>query len=528
MDRGLVIKKVSSSQTRVREVSGEVNRGVYVLCTEKQKSSLKLVIIGFQLMLFAATANAGPKGSPTNECWKSPDGKEICDQPKPAPPAPNDSQFTFKVGSPDSLKEHYEENHGPEHTYFPQAALKAARDNEIKELKRVESAEKASIEDRDNLENKKQEAMQEIQKHKFEMAELKRKQENLSNEMELMNNELVNIKSQETDLGVQSVELDKKVNVVSDKHQESTQSLRASQQKLQAKAQELTKKRLETEAKVSKMQIEMQQAVNQIAKDQTLIARAESDRIQYEAQEIHVASQLTALTERKKEIAIERERATDEISQLKKRLNAVKDDYNIAKLENDSLEKEVKILTARLNKDRVDTNTEIQGLERKILAAKDAKFRNDNEKTRLVAEADRMKVQLIDVQKRYEKVAAEETASSLAVMESRVELETSKTEVSTTEAAIEDLKAHGKTERDQIRNIASLAASSEMLETQQKAKVVKACKIFGKPENSNEFNGRLKKGSIVVTAPSTHGFYKVLNSSGSAQYVYQTCLEVVE
>ena len=139
-----------------------------------------------------------------------------------------------------------------------------------------------------------------------------------------------------------------------------------------------------------------------------------------------------------------------------------------------------------------------------------------------------MKSQLVEVQKRYDKVAAEEAASNIAVMESRVEVETTKSELYTKQSGVEDLQTHGKTAREQIRNIAALAESSEILETQQKVKVVKACKVFSKPENSNDYNGRLTKGSIIVAAPAPHGFYKVLNTSGTAQFVYQTCVEVVD
>ncbi len=520
-----------------------VNRGVCVPCTEKQKSSIKKMDYFCSMhepmqlrmplqVLFVLTLVlilVGADNSLANECWRSPDGKEVCDKPKVG-----ETQFSFKDGgSPENLKANnvkadYEENHGPDKDYFPQAALKAARDNEVRELKRVQNAEKESIEDRDRIEAKKLEAMEEIQKHKLEMADHKRRQETMSEDMELMKNELIMIQGQESNLSSQSKELDVKANNVSEKHTEATNRLRTSQQNLATKAENLKRKRLETEARVSKMQIEMQQFLTQIARDQSTIARAETERIQYEAQEIHVSSQLTALRERRKEISAERERATDEITILKKRLNAVKDDYNIAKIENDTLEKEVRLLTAKLNKDRVDTGTEIQSLERKILAAKDSKYKNENERSRLVAEADRMKSQLVDVQKRYEKVAADEVVSSLAVMESRVEVETAKTELSTKESGIDDLKSHGKSEREQIRNIAALAESSAMLETQQKAKVVRACKVLSRPENSSQSSGRLQKGSIIVAAPASHGFYKVLNSTGAPQYVYQTCLEVIE
>jgi hypothetical protein len=452
--------------------------------------------------------------------------KETCDHPKTTA---SSGQFTFKDGnSTDKLKMTYEEKNDPDQGYFPQAALKAARETEVRELHRVEAAEKETIANRDAIENKKIEAMQEIQKHKFEMADHKFKQEKMSEEMDIIQNELVKIQGQQADLAVQSKELDAKVSVVTEKHQDAANNLHASQQKLAVEAETLNKKRVETEKKVSKMQIEMQQSIAQIAKDQSLIARAESEKVQYETQEIHVANQLTSLLERRKEIADEREKASLEIGQLQKRLDSVKDDYKVAKSENDALEREVKSLTAKLSKDRVNTATEIQDLERKILVAKDSKFKNDYERARLVAESEKMKTQLIDVQKRYDQAAVDETASSLAVMESRVDVETAKTDVSTKESGIEDLKYHGKKQRDQIRNLASLAESSQMLETQQKAKVVKACKVLTKPENSSESVGRLKKGSIIVAAPAAQGFYKVLNSSGSPQFVYQTCIEVVE
>ena len=490
----------------------------------------KIVILWTtQAFIFSPLASAKDqsvtsKASASNECWTSPDGKETCDQPK-AGAAP----FSFRDGNTtDSLKASYNEQHDPDQSYFPQAALKAARENEVRELKRVESAEKESLLSRDAIENKKIEAMQEIQKHKYEMAEHKQKQEKMTEEMELMKNELIQIQGQQVQLADQSKELDTKVNAVTAKHQEASGNLHASQQKLAGEAESLNRKRIETEKKVSKMQIEMQQSITQIAKDQSLIARAESEKVQYESQEIHVANQLSILLDRRKEIGEERERASLEITQLQKRLESVKDDYKIAKSENDALEKEVKTLTAKLTKDRVNTNTEIQDLERKILVAKDSKFKNDYERSRLLAESEKMKTHLVDVQKRFDQVTADETASSLAVMESRVDVETAKSSLSAKESGIENLQYHGKAQREQIRNLASLAESSQMLETQQKAKVVKACKVLMKPENSSESVGRLKKGSIILAAPATQGFYKVLNSSGAPQFVYQTCLEVIE
>ena len=473
-----------------------------------------------------------------NECWKTPEGKEVCEHPKPekakseksaSEKAPEKTQFMFKDSSSSiDPKELYEENHSVENDYFPQGAIKAARDNEMREYKRVESAERAIREDRETLEDKKRLAMEEIQKAKIEMTNHLLKQEKLSEEVEVMKDELLVIQSQQSDVAAEAKALEKKLNSVSANHAEANKNLRASQQKLSDQADALRRKRLDTEARVSQMKMEIQQSLSKIARDQTLIAQAETEKAQYETQEIHIAGQLSALLARKKEIGEARERATFEMAQIKKRLNAIQDDYSLAKKENDSLEKELKLLTSKTEKERTQATAEIQVLERKILAAKDSKFKNDSERSRLLAEAERMKTQLVDVQKRYDKVAAEEAASSLAVMESRVEFETAKSELNTKESNIESLRASGRTTREQIRNVAALAATSDMLESQQKVKVVKACKVFAKPQNSIEYNGRLIKGSIIAAAPASDGFYKVLNTSGTAQFVYQTCVEVVE
>ena len=126
-------------------------------------------------------------------CWSKEssysenDGKELCDQPKPS-----SDTFTFKdSNTTNKLKSAYEEETEANNGYFPQAALKAARENEVRELGRVEMAEKESIKNRDQIENKKIEAMQEIQKHKYEMADHKLKQEKMNEDMELMQNELI-------------------------------------------------------------------------------------------------------------------------------------------------------------------------------------------------------------------------------------------------------------------------------------------------------------------------------------------------
>ncbi len=164
-------------------------------------------------------------------------------------------------------------------------------------------------------------------------------------------------------------------------------------------------------------------------------------------------------------------------------------------------------------------------MDENIVSAKNKAIENEGSKRRLQAESEKLRQELDLLRNKYAETQKQMNDSRALVMESRLEYETAKTEVNANYNKLEKLKTDHDTKIRKIRNLASVAETSDMMDDQKSVTVNKNCNLRREPSSESQIVGYLNQGQSVSVAPADSKYFKVLNSSGSPQFLRRTCVE---
>jgi hypothetical protein len=151
------------------------------------------------------------------------------------------------------------------------------------------------------------------------------------------------------------------------------------------------------------------------------------------------------------------------------------------------------------------------------------KAMNEAEKVRFTAELEKLKSDLAYVKKRNADAHAEQSESEGTVMESRLQFETAKADLTKELAAGEVLALRDDAHAVQVRGLANAADQSEMYDSHRPWIATKSCHLSRTPAGENGKGPAVTKGARLIASPTGGGFVKVLNSSGGAAYLPMSC-----
>lgn len=413
----------------------------------------------------------------------------------------------------------------PEDDVYPDSALRAAYEAELKQMRQTEDAQHDEVMARDAYDRRKAEAEEEISRHRKQVEALRRDQEKSAEGVEAMRSELAEIQRKEADMKNELRGAEMKSRQQDTSTDDVKKELTEAKARLQKSVSELQTKREDTVKLINRSQIETQSLRMQIMQTETAISRAENDKMRIEQEELRVRTEWAALTVRNREANREKARTLAELDDMNRRLEKARRDYGFAKRESEQLEAEVRQLDLKARMNKTYILNELRKLEEEIAAAYNVKARNEAEKIRLVAEVDRLKEELRVVKERHTRAIAEGDDSEQVVMESRLAFETAKADLARSYAALEKTKVDNDTKRLNARNIASMAETSDILTGQQTARVSRNCSLRRSPASDGQADGEIKAGSRVYVSPGKGAWYKILNSSGHVLYVDEGCLK---
>lgn len=413
----------------------------------------------------------------------------------------------------------------PEDDVYPDSALRAAYEAELKQMRQTEEAQHNEVMARDAYDRRKAEAEDEISRHRKQVEALRREQEKSAETVEAMRSELAEIQRKEAEMKSELRGAEMKSRNDDASAENVRKELNEAKARLQKSVSELQAKREDTVKLINRSQIETQQLRMQIMQTETAISRAENDKMRVEQEELRVRTEWAALTVRNREANREKARTLAELDDMNRRLEKARRDYGFAKRESEQLEAEVRQLDLKARMNKTYILNELRKLEEEIAAAYNVKARNEAEKVRLVAEVDRLKEELRVVKERHTRAIAEGDDSEQVVMESRLAFETAKADLARQYAALEKTKVDNDTKRLNARNIASMAETSDILSGQQTARVSRNCPLRRAPASDGQPDGDIKAGARVYVSPGKGQWYKILNSSGHVLYVDEGCLK---
>lgn len=420
--------------------------------------------------------------------------------------------------------------HQPEYTdemAYHDKAVRDARQSYDKELKKQEEAERVEYERRQAFEAQKKEYEAEVEKYRKQQAELRFKQEKTNADLGDLKAELAEVQRKKDNVK-SDIEALKVKDATEDKNFEAAQiEFSQSKKSLNASYEDLEKTRLAVNQKIFKSQMEMQKFRNEIAANEVAMSRAENDKVRILSEEIRVRTEWAQLNAKAKEVLDQKKVLMAELSDLTRKLDIARKDYQEAKKESDQADSDVRKLTAQVSSQKQSSLVEMKNLENGIASYKNKLTENEMEKDRLLVSQNKLKTELEDVKKRHDVAKSQAMDSTDIVMETRLAVEKSKGELAREYAEMDKTKLKSDTQRMQIRNLASLAEASDMVGEQMVAQVNKPCNIRREPSSEAAVAGSLNPGQKVVVGEADAKFFKILNSSGKTQFVRKTCVDVV-
>lgn len=405
--------------------------------------------------------------------------------------------------------------------YYPDGALRQAYEEEMREWKNAEEKELQAIKAREDYERRKVDAEHEIASKKFRINEYKMKQEKAAFDVDMVKTEIGHLDKQQQEVEAELVVVEKIANEQISKSEASSRELETRKKDLTNSLEKLRYTRDEAARSLNKMQIDMQKMRADISVIQADIARTENEKERYE-------SDKNSYMQAYQKVQLEKARTLAELEEMRSRLNVVKTDFNKARQDFEKAKKDQVAFENMARNERLNISTSIKKF--KADTQQMANLREDAiaSRERMETDIQKMKTELAIVKAKNDDTRQKMTEENAAVMESRLALEEAKTDL-TEEMAT---GATGRYKHDtmgfKMRSLASVTDTSEMVPGDSKPWVVKkSCDIVKSPSSRKKM-GSVKKDDRLIASPADSGYVKILNSSGQAAFVSESCGDFAE
>ncbi len=498
-ERNSIIPDSSALEIKTMPDKKTLNKGSSNMRTFKH---LVVAMTAGSLTLSASAETKMPKELPA---------KQVQSQPElPTSDVPGATAGTNVKTSP-------KQNSAPAEPITIETAYVNAYQDEVNELKRTEELEKKAAKAQKADEEKKAELEKEIAAKKFQIQSYKVRQDRANNEML---NSRAGLDGLTTELATAEQEL------ASFRQSAEHQLTQADQQKSEYTAAQ--KKLSDTQDRLRSTKVSLTKALYdgkmEVQKLKTDVAQAEAKVEALEAQNSNLKADAagvnlqlmairTAIDDRRLEIA----KANSDLEQTRKGLEKAKVDLAESNIEFKKVE------AKKLETDNRVT-AEVKRLEETTVAAQKSKTINESEKLRIEAETEKMKNYLASVKRVSSEAIDASIDSQSSVMESRLALQTAKSELGQQVAKSDGLASKKDANSAKIRRLASVAEASDILDGAKPWVMSKSCKLHKRASSSSEvLQADLNLGQKLIGADYSEHWIKVLNSSGAPAFIKKDC-----
>ncbi len=399
---------------------------------------------------------------------------------------------------------------------YPDGALMNAFQEEIYEVKKAEDLEKKAAKTRDDYEKKKVEAEREIAAKKYRIEGFKLKQEQTLTEMDSMKTELEDLDKQYKQTEGELVDVEHRAQNHFANADRTKKELEDSHTKLETSLDKLKFTKEQTAKNINKNQIQVQRMRSEIAVLEAEIESVEARKASLEADELKTRTEWMALKNMIEEKNADKEKFIATLSDTKKKLDLAQKDFKVAKTEFDDAEKERAMTENKVM-------AEVKKLDDSIAAAQRARAMSDAEKIRVEAETEKLKAYVAMVKKSNTQAIEAMKDAQDNVMESRLALETAKSELTREVATGESTGFKKEKMASRLRGLASVAESSDMLDGAKPWTVSKTCPIMKRPTDKADKVGKLEVGKRLIASEASGPWIKIMNASGKPAFVAKDC-----
>lgn len=438
--------------------------------------------------------------------------------PEKSAPSPWTPHQVVKSSGPERLAAPADDDQ-----FYPESALRAAYEAEMREMKKTEEVERSRLQYQSLYEKKKSDAQDQLVRHKREIFENKLKQEKAAEDIELMQADLKQYEVKSKSMQEASADAEDKARQQMLVHGEERKRFENSQAQLEKE----TKKLYDLQDRVQRTQVEIEKLRSQIGKNESAMLLIENDKMRLESEELEVRNNYTGMAARNREIELRKKQSMTEVADMTRKLEQSRNDFFQARRENERLERELVSMTQKSNMEKAQLMAEMKRLDDGMKKMEAERIRNDAEKEHIGQQVAQVRDEMIDARKKHMAAQSEMSESNAVIMESRLALDQAKSDLVREYAQFEGSNLRNENRKVKMRNLASLAEASDMLNEQVLTRAVKGCPVRREPSSVGPVVSQIKEGTKLIAAPAEGGWYKILNTSGAAQYVDQTCLKPV-
>lgn len=406
---------------------------------------------------------------------------------------------------------------------YAAGAARVAYEQALTEMRHAEEVERNEARVRAAVERRKVEAAANVERHQREASEYRLKQERAEQNIEMLQAEVKTNERREKVAADDFKIKEKSAQEALKQQQEFADRAEVTGQKVERAERELA----DVNRMIQRAAVESQRYQAEIAKNQADLAMISNERERVEGEYIDVQNEVMALKSRNKDLVTRRKALISEIADLNKRVNAAKGEFYSMRKETERMDKDVYDFEKKAEREIAAAHVDIKKYEDETAKLATARLRNEAEREHIAKKVAEAKQDVIEARHKHAKAQSEVDESQALVMESRYALEQNKSELIREYAGFEgDAQVKGLNAK-KVRALASMADASDMLEGQKASRARKGCDLRSGPAMQAPVVGQVKRGSKLITWPADAGWSKVMNSSGSPQYVDSDCLEDV-
>ncbi|MDG0817487.1 coiled-coil domain-containing protein [Bdellovibrio svalbardensis] len=411
---------------------------------------------------------------------------------------------------------------------YPDGALQKARKEELDEIKRAERAKDLAVKDAEDYEQRKKDAEREIQIKRRKIEDAKIEQDKMKKEQEFYEADLVQVQASKAKVDRDYTLVKESIDKYSQEFAQVKNDYEKKKNEYAQQERALKIAERDSELKINNMQVEMEKmrreistAEGDISKSMNRKARIEAEQVRSKSELEDVANQLAATKQKRDELS-------DELRQANHILNNQQNEIAEHKRELVAMNAEMVQIANQTSKAKAKILADAKKMEYQIAENNGIRMTLEAEKAKYEAENVKLMAALASARSRNEASQMAMEQDRAMVLETRLKIEKTKTEISRLDSEDKKAKMDSDTLKVKMRNLASMASNSDLDESAiSKWIMKKSCYLRTEPRESAEKVGIMEKNKAL--AGQVAGAYiKLLNSSGRPMFVNKNCATAQE
>jgi len=384
------------------------------------------------------------------------------------------------------------------------------------EAKKAEDTESKAAIERDNYDRHVKDVEQKIAAHKYNIENLKMRQEKAQNEIDDLKTSISDVDSKLEGLSSESAKLEEDTQRTTEYLDTLRADLAGKQQQLTEKMAALQKQRQDSENTIYMKSVDIQRMKAEVAQAETKVQEAEATRAALEADEMQTR---TTWMQTKLNIS-DKYHQRDEAIAAEKEAQAKHDkavgDLNVARAE-----------LAKAEKARAEvakkTSADIAKYENDVINASKNRIQAEAERIRLETEVSKLQDYASRVKSNRDQAVADAQDAGSMVLRTKVAVETARTELAASMQGTDQAIAKKQKTESEQRGLASAKEAADLYSGARRWVASKSCKAYAHPKVGGPSENYSSGSRVMAREYDNPDWVEVISGSGVSVYLQSSC-----